>query len=209
MPGLHFLSQQPEKIAASVEQLVRKELGAPTPIPYQILPGTSTGATAGSLLGEWAKSQIRMTQQAEALCYVSFNMAWPRPFELQISLIQRGLGTLVGKCVFAVPMAKRVPGPVLLEKLTLGGPRGFSGEPGLSKHLNSNRQVLAGLYRLSVDSSTIGNTKLTIARHVEIRPTPQGSVLIINRLPTELLLMVNMGVKDILAFMPTLEAYLL
>ncbi len=208
MASLSYLGQNPEKIAPRIEELVRKELGAPTPIPYQILPGTSGGATAGSLLSEWAHAQMRMTQQADALFYVHFSLAWPRPFELQISVIRQGLGALVGKCSFAVPMAKPVRGPLSLGQLKLMSARGFSGDPATSARLNANRDLLAKAYGLTVSTSTIGRTKLTISHYLQIQPARSGSLLVVNRLAKALLFSVDMGVKDVMAFVPMLEYYL-
>lgn len=208
MPGLRYLSQKPENIAPRIEQLVRTELKAPTPIPYQILPGTSGGATPGSLLSEWAHAQMRLSQQVTALCYVHFSLAWPRPFELQVSVIRHGLSALVGKCTFAVPMAKPVRGPVNLEPVSLMGPKGFTGEPATSARLNGNRELLIKAHRLAISTSTIGRTKITIPHYFQIQPARTGSLLVVNRLARSFFFSVNMGIGDMLAFVPMMEYYL-
>jgi hypothetical protein len=208
MAGLRYLGQNPEKIAASVEQIVRKELGAPTPIPYQILPGTSGGATPGSLLGEWAQAQLHMTRQAASLCYVNFRLGMPRPFEIQVSIIRQGLGALVGKCVFVAPLSRPVRGPIGLGQASRMSAYKFTGEPATSERLNNNRDLLAKAYKLSIPTSTIGRTKITIPRRLEVRPTRTGSVLVVDRLPQTFLFINNMGISDLLAFVPMLEHYL-
>ena len=208
MASLHYLSQNPENIAPRIEQIVRTELKAPTPIPYRILPGTSGGATPGSLLSEWAHAQIHLSRQVTALCYVHFSLAWPRPFELQVSVIRQGLGSLVGKCTFAVPMAKPMRGPVNLEPINLMGPKGFTGEPATSARLNNNRDLLVKAHRLAVTRSTIGRTKITIQHYFQIQPTRTGSLLVVNRLARSFFFSVNMGIGDVLEFVPMLEYYL-
>ena len=37
MNNLVYGNQQPEKLAAGVEEIVRKDLGSATPLPYRIL----------------------------------------------------------------------------------------------------------------------------------------------------------------------------
>lgn len=209
MSPLYFTGQKAEKIAPRVEQAIRQELGAPTPLPYQILPGTSGGATAGSLLSEWAHAQVHMSQQAAPLFYIQFALAWPRSFELQMTIYRQGMGALAGRCVFAVPLAKRVPGPLSLAELKFGQAGGFAGDPAFTARLNSNRDLLAKAYGLLSTKISVGNTRLSISHYFQIQPTRTGSLLIVHRLPKPgMLTGANWGVKDILAFAPMLEYYL-
>lgn len=209
LSSLHYNSQKPEKVAPHVEEAIRQELGAPTPIPYQVLPGASGGATAGSLLSEWAHAQMHMSQQAAPLFYIQFALAWPRPFELQVGILRHGMGALAGRCVFAIPLAKRVPGPLSLVELKFGQAGGFAGDPALTARLNSNRDLLAKAYGLLATKASIGSTRLSIPHYFQIQPSRTGSLLMVHRLPRPGLLSgANWGVKDLLAFAPMLEYYL-
>lgn len=206
---LHFTGQKAEKIGPRIEQMVRQELGSPVPLPYQVLPGTSGGATAGSLLSEWAHAQIHLSQQAAALFYIHFTLAAPRPFDLHITIMRHGMGALAGQCIFAVRLSKPVPGPLNLGELKLMGTRGFSGDPALAARLNSQRDVLAKAYGLVTTTSSIGGTRIHIAHYLQIQPARVGSLLIVHRLPQSGPLSgTNWGIRDMLAFAPMLEYYL-
>ena len=210
MPGLRYLSQKPENIAPRVEQLVRQELGAPTPIPYQIVPGASQGATPGSLFSEWAHAQVRMSYKTNALFHMQFMLAAPRPYELRISILRQGMGALVGTCAFAVPMSKPVRGAVSLEQSgPLSVQQSFTGEPATAARLNSNRDLLFKARRVSVSASRIGNIKLSIPHCLQVQPSRTGSLLVVHRLGQPgLLFGAKLGIKDLLDFVPMLEYYL-
>lgn len=210
MPGLRYLSQKPEYIGPRVEQLVRQELGAPTPIPYQILPGTSQGATPGSLFSEWAHAQVGMTYKTSALFHMHFALAAPRPYELQISILRQGMGALVGKCAFAVPLSKRVPGAVSLRQSgPLSVQQSFSGEPAMAARLNNNRDLLFRARRVAISTSRIGRIKLSIPHYLQVQPSRAGSLLVVHRLAQPgFLFGAKLGIKDLLDFVPMLEYYL-
>ena len=78
--GLHSISQKPDWIAPRVEAMVRKEIGANGPLPYQILPGASAGATVGSVMADMARSFTHLRYQTTSLFYIHFALSWSRPF---------------------------------------------------------------------------------------------------------------------------------
>lgn len=203
--GLYYLSQKPEKIAPGIETLVRKELAAPTPFQYEVLPGESSGATAGSVLSDIGKSFVPLKSQTTSLFYVRFNPIWPRPFELQVTVSQRGLGALVGPFAYAVPLNKSVQGTVTLGK----GRAGFSGDVETSALLNGNMELITQAHRLSVTNVLIGRTRLSISQHLQIVSGKSGSVLIVRRLGKPGFWSgFNVGAKDLFAFVSQLEACL-
>lgn len=209
LSSLHFASQKPEKIASHVEQAVRRELGVPTSLPYQVLPGTSGGATVGSLFSEWAHSQLHLSQQAAPLCYIHFALAQPRPFELQVTILRHGMGALAGRCAFVAPLAKWIPGPLNLAELKFGNAGGFAGDPAVTTRLNSNRELLRKAYGLLAAKNSVGRTRLSIPHYFQLQPARAGSLLLVHRLPKSgLLIGADWGVRDLLAFVPMLEYYL-
>jgi hypothetical protein len=209
MVSLSYLSQLPERIAPKVEQLVRTELKAPAPIPYQVLPGESTGATPGSLFSEWAHAQIGMRYKTDALFHVQFALSWPRPYELRISILRKGMGALMGTCAFAIPMSKPVRGAVNLVQTGILGTPSFAGEPATAARLNNNRDLLLRTRRVTLPTSRIGRVKLSIPRYLQVQPTRTGSLLVIHKLAqTGILFGGHIDIKDVLDFAPMLEYYL-
>lgn len=209
MISLSFLGQNPEKIAPKVEQLVRTELKAPTPIPYQVLPGESTGATPGSLFSEWAHAQVGMRYKTNALFHVQFALSWPRPYELRISVLRQGLGALVGTCAFAIPMSKPVRGAVNLVQAGMLGAPGFAGEPATAARLNNNRDLLFKTRRITLSTARIGRVRLSIQRYLQVQPSRTGSLLIVHKLAQPgILFGGHVGIKEVLDFAPMLEYYL-
>ena len=201
--GLHSISQKPDWIAPRVEAMVRKEIGANGPLPYQILPGASAGATVGSVMADMARSFTHLRYQTTLLFYIHFALSWPCPFELQVSVTQQGLGALVGKFAYAVPLNRPVRGVLELQGYS------FVGDPATTARLNSNRPMLAQAHRLARTRSTIGKFRMTIPQCLQILPRNPGSVLVVHRLADPgLLIGANVGARDLLAFVPTLEACL-
>jgi hypothetical protein len=209
MAGLAYSRPNPDKIAPGIEALLRKELGSSTPLPYQILPGEGESATTKSVLSDIGKAMIMTKQQSSVLFYVHFALNVPRPFELQVSVTRYGLGALVGRFAYAVPLNKPVQGAVSLEATKLGSFNGFSGNAVTKARLNSSRDLIIQAHKLAVSKTTIGKFKLSIPHHVEVVPYKFGSLLILDRLCVPGFFSgANVGAKDLFAFVPQLEASL-
>jgi hypothetical protein len=209
MAGLAYSRPNPDKIASGIEELLRKELGSSTPLPYEILPGEGEDATAKSVLSDMGKALIMTKQQSTVLFYVHFALNFPRPFELQVSVTRYGLGAIVGKFAYAVPLNKPVQGKASLGVTKLGSYNGFSGDAATIARLNGSRDLVLQAHKLAVSKTTIGNFKLNITQCLEVVPYKSGSVLILHRLGVPGFFGgANVGAKDLFAFVPQLEACL-
>lgn len=203
--GLYYLNQDPAKIAPGIEALVHNELASPTPLPYEILPGASEGATVGSVLSDLGKSLLPLRSQTTALFYVHFTPNWPRSFELQVTVTRRGVGALVGTFAYVVPLNKPVKGAVSLGKAR----EGFIGDPETIALLNGNRDLITQAHKLAVSRATIGRVTLTIPQYLQVVPRGSGSVLVLRRLGKPGFFSgFNVGAKDLFAFVPQFEACL-
>ncbi len=209
MAGLAYSRPNPDKIAPGIETLLRKELGSSTPLPYQILPGEGEGATTKSVLADIGKAMIMTKQQSSVLLYVYFALDVPRPFELQVSVTRYGMGAVVGRFAYAVPLNKPVQGKASLGVTKLGSYNGFAGDAATIARLNSSRDLILQAHKLVVSKTTIGNIKLTISQRLEVIPYKSGSLLILDRLGVPGFFSgANVGAKDLFAFVPQLEASL-
>ncbi len=209
MAGLAYSRPNPDKIAPGIEALLRKELGSSTPLPYQILPGEGEGATTKSVLADIGKAMIMTKQQSSVLFYVYFALDVPRPFELQVSVTRYGMGAVVGRFAYAVPLNKPVQGKASLGVTKLGSYNGFAGDAATIARLNSSRDLILQAHKLAVSKTTIGNINLTISQRLEVIPYKSGSLLILDRLGVPGFFSgANVGAKDLFAFVPQLEASL-
>lgn len=209
MAGLAYSRPNPDKIGPGVETLLRKELGSSTPLPYQILPGEGETATTKSVLTDIGKALTMTKQQSAILFFVHFALDLPRPFELQVSVTRYGLGAVVGRFAYAVPLNKPIKGAVRLLETKLGSFNGFAGDTTTIAPLNSNRDLILQAHKLAVSKTTIGNFKLNISQHFQIVPHNTGSLLIVHRLGVPGFLGgANVGAKDLFEFVPRLEACL-
>jgi hypothetical protein len=209
MAALAYSRPNPDKIAPGIEALLRKELGSSTPLPYEILPGEGEGATTKSVLADIGKAMIMTKQQSSVLFYVYFALDVPRPFELQVSVTRYGLGAVVGRFAYAVPLNKPVQGKASLGVTKLGSYNGFAGDAATIARLNSSRDLILQAHKLAVSKTTIGNIKLTISQRLEVIPYKSSSLLILDRLGVPGFFSgANVGAKDLFAFVPQLEASL-
>lgn len=211
MAGLAYLTQNPEKIAPGIETLLRKDLNAPAPLPYQILPGASSGKTVGSILGDLGKSLAPLPHTIPSLFYVHFTPNWPQPFEVQVTVLRKGMGALVGTFLYVVPLSKPITRAITLgkAKLRASSSEGFTGDADTIDRLNSNRDLIIQAHKLVVSSTMIGRTTLTIPGSLQIVPRDSGSALVLRRLcKVGLIWGLNVGAKDLFAFIPKLEACL-
>lgn len=209
MAGLAYSRPDPDKIGPGVEALLRKELGSSVPLPYKMLPGEGEGATAKSVLSDVGKALTMTKQQSAVLFYLYFALDLPRPFELQVSITRYGLGAIVGRFAYAVPLNKPVKGEVHLLETKLGSFNGFAGDSATIAPLNSNRDLILQAHKLAVSKTTIGNFKLSISQFLQIVPHNAGSLLIVHRLGVPGFFGgANVGAKDLFDFVPKLEACL-
>lgn len=211
MPGLYYLTQNPQKVASGIETLLRKDLSAPMPLPYQILPGDGAGTTPGSILGDLGKSLIPLPHKTSSLFRVHFMSNWPRPFEVQVTVLRKGVGALVGPFLYIVPLNRPIANPITLgkAKLRISSSEGFMGDAGTVARVNSHRDVIIQAHRQVVSSTTIGRTTLTIPGSLQIVPRGPGSVLILRRLcKVGMFWGMTVGARDLLTFLPALEASL-
>jgi hypothetical protein len=207
--GLSYtLTNKPEKIAPDIEKLLRKEVGAPTPLTWQIQDAGTGGVTVGSLLKDWTYKQEHLRHNAVPLYYIRFALSQPRPFELQVTIDREGLGAIGGILAYAAPLRKPVRGPIRLAPAKLLGYSNFVGDPETVARLNSTNDLRKLANHLAMTQAMAGKVELNIARYLEILPAPTGSVLLVHSLARTGLLGISLGAKDLIALANALEAAL-
>lgn len=204
------MASKEEKVAIIVAEALAKDLHAPSALPYQILSPQSGGLPPQSFLRGfvsgntrfWIKRGFHREKDISAFCYVYFNLAQPRPFELQAFIYNPGLVTYIHRLAYAVPLAKSVRGPVGLEN-----PRQivFSGPPEAATRLNGNSEILRLAKRLAVTERGDLDRSLKIDRYLHIYPGPSGSLLVLHTLPKMLIMRQTLLASDVLQLASAIE----
>ena len=207
MAFLLFNTHQPEKIAPKVEELLRKEVGAPVPLAYQLLDAGTGGVTAGSLLRD-AGSSI-LDSKGTVLFFMQFALPQPRPFELRVTINRSGIGGYVGQLSYAVRLMKPVNGEISIEPpkwFGLGSSK-FLGNAEAVARLNKNGKVIKYANDLAVNSGKAGTIDFSIDYCLKILPQTAGSLLILNTVPvqTKMGLGMTLNLKKVFDFAALLD----
>ena len=152
MNNLVYGNQQPEKLAAGVEEIVRKDLGSATPLPYRILDVAAGKATVGSVLVDIGNAIG--SGQVTPLLTVEIALAGAQPATLQAQLIRQGVGAYCGALVFVFGFAKPVTGEVGFEEHKSFGTPKFIGDPSLAARLNGVKDLASEPTRSSAARRT-------------------------------------------------------
>jgi len=161
-----------------VEEIVRKEIGAQSAVPYTVMNGSAAPYTIGAAL-----RQGLFGGQVDVAFQLNFDLPKPRPACLQISMDKQGVGCFAGTLLYSARLAKPVRGEVALEPPKTFGKSKFAGDPDASARLNANGGLLKLANNFARTESKVGGGTLKRERFCKIIPEGAGSVLVIASLP--------------------------
>ncbi|SRR5581483_11237255 len=211
MSFLVFNTQKPEKIAPAIEEVLRKEIGAPMPLTYQLVNAgvVAAGVTAGSALTDIGASLL--DTKGTALFSLQFALPQPRPFQLQVTVNRSGIGAYVGQLSYAVRLIKPVSSEIALEPpqrfLFWDTPSKFLGNAEPVDRLNKDGKAIKRANELRLGRGVAGTINFTIDMCLKIVPQPTGSLLLLNTVPvkTKIGLGMILNVKKIFDFATMLD----
>jgi hypothetical protein len=178
---LVFGNQQPDKLAAGVEEIVRKDVGSATPLPYRLLDVANGSATVGSVLVDIGN--VLGSGQTAPLLTVELDLPGAQPATLQAQLIRQGIGAYCGPLVYVFRLAKPVAGEVGLEEhKSFGTPR-FTGDADAAARLNAAKDLAKRTDKVLRSETEMGAIKLRVPRVFRLAPAEGGSVLVLGSLP--------------------------
>jgi hypothetical protein len=179
--NLVYGNQQPEKLAAGVEEIVRKDTGSATPLPYRMLDVAAGKATVGSVLIDIGN--VLGSGQVSPLLTVELDLPSASPATLQAQLIRQGVGAYCGSLVFVFRLPKACAGDVSIEEhKSFGTPR-FTGEPMGAARLNGVKDLAKRADKVLRSETEMGSIKVKIPRVFRLSQAPTGSVLVFGTLP--------------------------
>ena len=181
MNNLVYGNQQPDKLAAGVEEIVRKDLGAPAPLPYRLLDVASGSATVGSVLVDIG--HVLGSGAVSPLLTVELDLPGTRPGTLQAQLIRQGVGAYCGSLVYVFRLAGPVTGEVGFEEHKSFGTPKFTGDPAVAAKLNGAKDLAKRLDKVLRSETEMGSIKVKVPRVFRLASAEGGSVLVVGTLP--------------------------
>lgn len=181
MNNLAYSNQQSDKIGPSVEEKLRKEIGAAGPVPYKVEETGAGGTNAGTVLGDMAKALL--SGHSNVLFTLVFDVAAPRPATLAAHVARQGVGAHVEALLYSTKLSKPVGSEVTLEAPKMFGSSKFLGDAEAIKKLNANGDLVKRANKLARTESEIGGLTIKMDRLFKLVPQEGGALLVINTLP--------------------------
>jgi len=182
MNNLAYNSQKPDTIGPKVEELLRKEIGAPTPISYDVEAGDGRQYGIGTALGDMGRAIFG--GRTDLLFNLNFSLTQPRAARLSASVERMGpLGSYVGPLFYSTTLSRPVAGEVALEPPKTFGNSKFIGEPSTAAKLNASGDLLKRANKFSRTESKTGGGTLKMDRLFKVVPQDSGALLVVATLP--------------------------
>jgi hypothetical protein len=206
--NLVYGNQDPQKLATGVEEIVRKDLGSASPLPYRMLDVAAGKATVGSVLVDIGNALGGGA--STPLLTVEIDLPGAIPGSLQAQLIRQGVGAYCGGLVFAFKLTKPVAGEVRFEEHKSFGTPKFIGEPGAAGRLNGAKDLAKRADKALRTETEMGSIKVKTGRVFRLAPAEGGSVLVLGSLPrlTSMGMSATTDAKDVLELAAMVNAAL-
>ncbi len=172
MPKVFFRNHDAAQIASALEIMLRTELGASQPIPYEVEAGPPRNL--GTALGEIGRVVTGGQSNAIRLFTLYFTIAHPRPGELRVMVGKQGIGAYAGGLLYTCPLNAQV---VSATTFTEGKPPTLTGDPTAGARLNANPDITRRLDKFLRKRMAISAGSISIQRFCQIAPLDQGVVL--------------------------------
>jgi len=176
--NLAYTSQDAATVGPKVEEKVREDVGATTPIPYEVQAGDAGTVTVGSVAEDIGKYFVG--GRANSLFTLNFSFSEPRVAQLMANVTRYGRGSYVGLLVYTTVLSKPIAAEVILEDPKLGG------DPAVSAKLNANGPLVKLAGELARTETTVASGQIKIKRNCRLVPSEAGAALILNTLPRPL-----------------------
>jgi hypothetical protein len=182
MNNLAYNSQKPDTIGPKVEELLRKEIGAPAPISYDVEGGDGKAYGVGTAIGDMGRALFG--GRTDVLFNLNFSLTQPRPARLSASVERMGpLGSYVGPLFYSTTLSRPAAGEVTLEPPKTFGNSKFAGEPATAAKLNGNGDLIKRANKFARTESKTGGGTLKMDRLFKVVPQGAGALLLVATLP--------------------------
>ncbi len=120
-----YFTQIMTDLVPPIEEVVRHDVGAATPLPYAIVDDPELAALAEKTRGDW---RHRLGLGWSPVGTIRFDLPWPSGASLGVRLVQFGLATYVGSLRYAIELDRAPDATVTFERdKRRGGPTFIGG----------------------------------------------------------------------------------
>jgi hypothetical protein len=177
MNNLAYGGQDPQKIGAQVEELLRKELGAGGPILFEIEDAGTAEKSASSILKDVGTHLF--SGDTTRLLTLHFHITQPRAAELDVRMNRQGLGCYAGSLIFSTVIGKKVGGEV-----SFSDKGEFAGDATAAGKLNAQKDVRKKCEAFAVSKGGITGFEVKLpSRTFKIAPHERGAEIVGVTLP--------------------------
>lgn len=176
MNNLAYASQDSQKIAPKVEELLRKELSAGAPVAFEV-EDEKVGATGAQTMLRDAGVALFGGNEV-CLFTIRFHLTEPRAADLDVHLMRRGVGCFGGPLVYATVVSQRVGGEV-----SFADDGKFTGDTDAPGKLNARKDLLKKCGAFAMTEGGLEGFKLKIPRTMKIAPHEGGTQIVAVTLP--------------------------
>jgi hypothetical protein len=171
MNNLAYATQDPQKVAPKVEELLRKELGAAGPVAYQVEDAEAGRTGAGSMLKD--AGTYLFGGNTTRLLTIHFQLAQPRATELDVHINRQGLGCYAGPLVYSTVMGKGIANEV-----SFGDDGKFAGDATAAGRLNASKDLLKKCNAFAVKEGGLTGFEVKFPRLLKIAPNNSGAQIV-------------------------------
>jgi hypothetical protein len=176
MNNLAYSSQDKQNVGSKVEELLRKELAASTPLMYEVEAEGAAETGARSMLKD-ARNAI-FGGAATPILTLHFQISQPRPAGLDVHLNRRGVGCYAGSLVYSTMINRSFNGEVWLDDEGK-----FAGDSDAAGKLNIRKDLLKKCSAFAVTKGGLAGFEMKIPRFLRIAPNGQGAQIVAVTLP--------------------------
>lgn len=207
MNNLVYGNQQPDKVAASVEEIVRKDVGSAAPIVYRITGGDAPPASLGSVLAD--VGHVLGSGTTTPLLGIEMDLPGSRAATLSAQMLRQGVGCYCGRLLFSLEIGRPVDAEVTIEDhKSFGSPKFLGGAA--AGRLNAARDLAKRVDKILRTEAEMGSIKVKSPRLFRLVPSDRGALLVLGTLPrlTSMGMGATTDAREILEIAASIEAAL-
>ena len=178
--NLVYRTHDPVKIAAGVEEIVRRDVGWKTPLTVRTTMGTTDPLTARSFFADVGRLMVE--HKTQVLMTLEIDLPGPRESSLIVPIHRQGVIASPGSVIFVMDLARPIDEPVGFEEHRMFKRAAFLGGRAAAR-LNAAE----GLTKLADDTlaslAVVGSLTLQLPRVFALTPSETGSRLMMRSLP--------------------------
>ena len=174
----------PAVVAPQVEELLRAEIGATSPVPYELVnPGAAhnAGTVMSDILGSLFGGGLTVSFS------LHFRIPEPRPTLLVVSIIRKDAMVVnncyAGSLLYSTHIAKPVASAVTLGPSPMFSAASFAGDATAIAKLNASKELRKKADKFAMVSGGLTGFEIKMPRQFTIAPEAGGALVVVNTLP--------------------------